>query len=71
MACRIMIDRVRCENNGYCSRVAGGLIRLDSEGSPQVIVATLDAMDEALARAAVDACPMGALSLAEDAAQHR
>jgi len=66
MACRIVVDRMRCENNGYCSRVASRLIGLASDGSPEVLVAELGAMDEALAYAAITACPMGALSLEDD-----
>lgn len=62
MAYRLVIDRNRCENNGYCMQIATTLIRPDSDGAPDIIAT--DIIDDALvARSAVRACPMSALRL--------
>lgn len=59
----IAIDRARCENNGYCMRVASTLLKPAADGGPRVVTQTLTADQEIVARQAVAACPMGALSL--------
>ena len=65
MSHRLVIDRVKCESNGRCIRAAAGLIRPGGDGSPVISRALLGFEEEALARAAVAACPMQALCVEE------
>jgi ferredoxin len=53
---------MKCESNGRCIKAAAGLIQPGGDGSP-VIVQTpvVDIAQEVAMRAAVAACPMGAL----------
>lgn len=61
MAYRMIIDRMKCENNGRCIAVAGNLLQPGSDGSPVVALALFGVEHEAVARTAARACPMGAL----------
>ncbi|HSB97111.1 MAG TPA: ferredoxin [Spongiibacteraceae bacterium] len=65
MTFRIFVDRDKCENNGYCMRVAQDLIRPAADGSPLVVIDTLDAQHIETAHQAVAACPMNALRIDE------
>jgi len=65
MTFRIFVDRDKCENNGYCMRIAQDLIRPAADGSPLVVTDTLDTQCSEIARMAVAACPMGALRIDE------
>jgi len=60
---RIEVDLGRCEGHGLCEEKAPGLLQLDDEGYPVVLVEENE-VPEALAgqaRDAVAVCPVAAL----------
>lgn len=63
MAYRLVIDQMKCENNGRCVELASELIESGVDGSPVVLRTLLGAEHETVARSAVKACPMGALRI--------
>jgi ferredoxin len=63
MAYRIVIDRLKCESNGYCMRVAPHLIQPALDGNPLLVFDTIDAEHHRVALLAVESCPMNALRI--------
>jgi ferredoxin len=61
-ALRVLIDRDVCMGSGMCIVYAPGTFSHDDEA--KAVAADPPGDDEATVRSAVDACPMGALSLA-------
>jgi ferredoxin len=61
---RVVVDREACMGSGMCIVYAPGTFSHDDEaGNPVAAAFDPPGDDEATVRAAVDACPMGALSL--------
>ena len=60
---RLRVDPVACDGVGICAHLAADLIGTDSWGYPIVATDRLDAERLRQARAAVRACPRGALFL--------
>ena len=58
---RIVIDRDACMGSGMCIVYASGTFSHDEEA--KAVAADPPGDDEATVRSAVDACPMGALTL--------
>jgi ferredoxin len=63
---RIMVDRELCEVNAACVRRAPEVFTIDDENQLRVLVERPGPELVSKARTAVDRCPRGALSLAED-----
>lgn len=61
---RITVDRDRCIGSGQCVVYAPTTFALDGEAKATVVDPAGD--DVAAVRTAVEACPMSALSLAEE-----
>lgn len=65
MAFRMIVDRLKCENNGRCIKAASGLIQPGHDDGPVIVQARFDTGQEAVMLSAVAACPMQALSIVE------
>jgi ferredoxin len=63
MAYRIVIDRLKCESNGYCMRAAPHLIQPALDGNPLLVFETIDPDHHRAALLAVESCPMNALRI--------
>jgi ferredoxin len=63
---RIVVDRDKCTGLGMCEAEAPDLFEIDDDGSLEVLDERPDEDKRAELRAAVDACPTEALSIAED-----
>jgi ferredoxin len=62
---RIEVDRDRCEGLGMCEAMASDFFELDDDEQMHVLDATPDEADRARVHAAVQACPVLALTLVE------
>ena len=58
---RIHVDQDRCEGYGFCEEAAPALMRLDDDGTLELLVGHVPRESEAAAREAVKACPVAAL----------
>jgi ferredoxin len=65
MVYRLVIDPMKCESNGRCIEAAAGLIQSGADGSPVIVQTPVGITQDAAMRAAVAACPMGALRVEE------
>ncbi len=63
MALELKVDRIRCDGAGVCAELLPELVELDDWGYPIVQPGAIDERLTALARRAVDACPVLALRL--------
>ena len=63
---RIVIDRSLCSGFGSCAELAPHLFQIDGEGIASLRVGTSDDPKAALDAAA--SCPMGAITVIEEAA---
>jgi ferredoxin len=63
---RIVVDRELCEVNAACVRRAPEVFTIDDENHLRVLVERPGPELGQKARAAVDRCPRGALSLVDD-----
>ena len=59
----LTIDRIKCDGRGLCAELLPELIRLDEWGYPIVTFGAVPDHLQALARRAVDDCPVLALAL--------
>jgi ferredoxin len=64
MGASLQVDRIRCDGHGLCAQLLPELISLDDWGYPIVKPGPVPAHLEALARRAVEACPVLALRVA-------
>lgn len=62
---QIVADRSRCEGLGMCEAMAPDFFEVQDDGTVAVLDAHPDEGDRQEVTAAVDACPVLALSLAE------
>lgn len=60
---KMTIDRARCEGYGFCEQAAPGVLRLDDEGEPEILLAELPADELAAAESATRVCPVAALTI--------
>jgi len=60
---RVRVDIIRCDGHGYCAEILPERIRLDDWGFPMVDETPLTRDLLALARRAVNACPLLALRI--------
>ena len=65
MARRIVVDKLKCESNGYCMAIANTLLIPAADGSPISAGIICRDADERAARLAISACPMNALSITD------
>lgn len=63
---RIVVDRDKCTGLGMCEAEAPDLFEIDDDGSLEILEERPAEEKRAELRAAVDACPTEALSIAED-----
>lgn len=63
---RIVVDRDKCTGLGMCEAEAPDLFEIDDEGTLVVLDERPAEERRAALRAAVEACPTEALSIAED-----
>jgi ferredoxin len=63
MSAQITVDRIRCDGRGLCAELLPELIELDDWGYPVVAGGPVPAALMPLARQAVAACPVLALTL--------
>jgi len=63
---RLVVDWVACDGHGLCALAAPELIDLDDWGYPILLRVPDDKRSQALARSAVEACPVMALRLEKD-----
>jgi ferredoxin len=63
---RVTLDNEKCTGHAQCFAVSERLFPTDDHGYSTLRPHLVEAKDEALARAGVDACPEGALQLHED-----
>jgi len=63
---RLVVDWVACDGHGLCALAAPELIDLDDWGYPILVPIPDDKRSQALARSAVEACPVMALRLEKD-----
>jgi ferredoxin len=66
---RIVVDRGRCIGSGNCSFYAPSTFELDDESKSIVVDPVGD--DPADVRAAVEGCPVNAISIQDDAGERR
>ena len=62
---RLVVDHQKCRKSGQCSYLHPELITADADGTPRVIIETIDEASRAAAEDAVDLCPSGAIMLVE------
>lgn len=62
---RIHVDRDRCEGLGMCEAMASDYFELDDDDVMRVLDETPDEADRAHVHAAVQACPVLALTLVD------
>jgi ferredoxin len=62
-ALRLVVDRTRCEGYGLCEQAAPDLLQLNDDDEPVVALESIPPSSQALADAAVRACPVAALRL--------
>lgn len=63
MSLRIEVDRGKCEGLGMCEAMASDFFELDDDEQMRVLNETPDAADRGHVNAAVQACPVLALTL--------
>jgi ferredoxin len=63
MSLRIEVDRGRCEGLGMCEAMASDFFELDDDDEMHVLNETPDEADRGHVNAAVQACPVLALTL--------
>ncbi|HKW69184.1 MAG TPA: ferredoxin [Candidatus Dormibacteraeota bacterium] len=59
----LVVDRIRCDGRGVCAELLPELIRLDDWGYPILTPGPVPDQLLALARRAVDDCPVMALAM--------
>lgn len=59
---KVAIDAAVCDGKGYCKRFAPEVFGLDEWGYGMVLVADVPPEQEANAQAAVEACPLQAIT---------
>ncbi|MCW2847224.1 MAG: fdx [Marmoricola sp.] len=62
---RIVVDRDKCEGLGMCEAMAHEFFELDDDDTMTVLDETPDEAHRSAVHAAVEACPVLALSLVE------
>lgn len=60
---RIEVDRSRCEGLGMCEAMAHEFFEVGDDGFVEVLDATPPEDQRGFVRAAIDSCPVSALSL--------
>ncbi|MFD1813511.1 ferredoxin [Rhodococcus gannanensis] len=60
---RVVVDTSRCVGHGMCEAAAPDAFEVNDDGYVTVDHAAVTNLDDAVARAAVAACPSAALSL--------
>ncbi|MEB3980137.1 ferredoxin [Mycobacterium sp. 663a-19] len=60
---RLSVDRSKCEGHGMCEQVAPKLIQLNEDAEPVFDLGDIPPADRPLADAAVQCCPVAALSV--------
>lgn len=64
---KLVVDRTLCDGYGKCERIAKDLLKLDDDGIAQVVVeGDLSPAQIENAKAAINLCPVNAISLAID-----
>ena len=66
MALRIVADRSMCEGHGMCEATSHEYFELDDTATVVVINENPPDSEKTFVQAAVDACPVAALSLIEE-----
>lgn len=66
MTLRIVADRSMCEGHGMCEATSHEYFELDDTATVVVINENPPDSDKTFVQAAVDACPVAALSLIEE-----
>jgi ferredoxin len=66
MVLRIVADREKCEGHGMCEATSHEYFELDDTATVVVLNDTPDDSEKSFVQAAVDSCPVAALSLVEE-----
>ena len=62
---RVHVDKMVCEANGTCERIAPQVFRLDDEDELEILQPEVPAEFEEAVRSSVDRCPKMALRLTD------
>lgn len=66
---RLVIDYQKCRKSGQCAYLHAELISADPDGTPRVIIDTINNDLREAAEDVVDLCPSGAIVLVKEGAE--